>query len=244
MDDFHSALAAAVRDAGGKGVGTLGEKTLHLALKYYFAPDPGTHERPVGGFIADAVTEEGIIEIQTRGLSRLRRKLAAFLPVCPVTVVFPVAEEKWLMRVDEAGELRSKRRSPKHESLYTAVREIYTLRDYLTNPRLTVCLCRLSIAEYILGSDRRSRRRLDRVPLALQGITELRTPADYAALLPDALPEPFTVKELRGLTGQNEMLGGILVNLLARVGCVMQCGMRGRQKLWTRTECVSDVIRR
>ena len=78
MRDFDAALKAAERDMGGKGIGTIGEKTLHLALKYYFAPDPETHERPVGGFIADAVTEEGVFEIQTRGLSRLKPKLDAF----------------------------------------------------------------------------------------------------------------------------------------------------------------------
>lgn len=244
MTDFSAAVAAAQRDAGGKGIGTLGEKTLHLALKYFFAPDPETHERRVGGFVADAVTEDGVIEIQTRGLSRLKPKLAAFLPECPVTVVHPVAEEKWLLRVDEAGELLSKRRSPKHESIYSAMRELYTLRDSLRNPRLTVCICRLSVAEYILGNDRRKRRKLDRMPLALNGMLMLRSPSDYAALLPDSLPEPFTVRDLRELTGQNEMHSGIFVNLLAKVGCVEPCGMRGRQKLWTRSACVSDVIRR
>ena len=74
MNEFDTALKAAELDMGGKGIGTMGEKTLHLALKYYFAPDPETHERPVGGFIADAVTEECVVEIQTRGFSRLKPK--------------------------------------------------------------------------------------------------------------------------------------------------------------------------
>ena len=72
MLEFENAIAAAEQDMGCKGIGTLGEKSLHLALKYYFAPDPETHERQVGGFVADAVTEAGIIEVQTRGLSRLK----------------------------------------------------------------------------------------------------------------------------------------------------------------------------
>ena len=236
MMNFAEAVDAAVQDARGKGIGTLSEKTLHLALKYYFAPDPETHERPVGGFIADAVTEDGVIEIQTRGLSRLKPKLDAFLPVCPVTVVHPVAEEKWLLRVDEAGELLSKRRSPKHENIYSAMREIYTLREYLLHPQFSVCICRLSLAEYIRGNDCRNRQKLDRMPLALKDTVRLHLPADYAALLPDDLPEQFTVRDLRALIGASEMHSGIFVNLLAKVGCLVPCGMRGRQKLWTRTD--------
>ena len=40
MDRFAEASEAAERDLGCRGIGTLGEKTLHLTLKYYFAPDP------------------------------------------------------------------------------------------------------------------------------------------------------------------------------------------------------------
>ena len=65
MDEFLTAAARARQDMGGRGIGTLGEKTLQLALKYYFAPDPQTHEVPVGSYIADALTGDGITEIQT-----------------------------------------------------------------------------------------------------------------------------------------------------------------------------------
>ena len=140
-NDFSAALAAAERDMGGRGIGTLGEKTLHLALKYYVAPDPETHERPLGRFIADAVTEDGVFEIQTRGLARLKPKLDEFLPLCPVTVVFPVITQKQLYRVDESGTVISERKSPKHESVYTAMREIYALRDYQARPGFRVLLC-------------------------------------------------------------------------------------------------------
>ena len=101
MDRFPAACAAAARDLGCRGIGTLGEKSLHLTLKYYFAPDPDSHEQTVGGFIADVVTEDGIYEIQTRGLSRLKPKLDAFLPCCPVTVVHPVVTEKYLCSVED-----------------------------------------------------------------------------------------------------------------------------------------------
>ena len=243
MIEFSEAAALAARDAGGKGIGTLGEKSLHLALKYYFAPDPETHERKIGGYVADAVTEEGVIEIQTRGLSRLKPKLAAFLPCCPVTVVHPFATEKWLVRVNENGEVLSKRKSPKHESIFTAMREVYTLRDFLMNPRLRICLCSMHLLEYVLATDRRRRPKLDRAPLALNEIIMLTAPEDYAAFLPKEMPVQFSAAELRELLGTDEMHTRIFLNLLARLGCVESVGKCGNTKLWSACDCVSDAKR-
>ncbi len=218
MDDFAAAIAAAERDAGGKGIGTLGEKTLHLALKYYFAPDPLTHEQPLGGFVADAVTEDGVYEIQTRGLSRLKPKLDAFLPLCPVTVVHPVIAEKLLVRVDENGEVQSQRRSPKHETFFSAMRELYTLRDYVSHPNFSICVVSLGLKEYAVQTGKRRRMKLDRVPTALHEMWRLISPADYAALLPADLPEHFTAAELAVLLGIPQPTARMMLNLYARLG--------------------------
>ena len=48
---------------GQNGIGTLGEKTLHAALKAYYEPDAESHEIKIGRYIADIVGENGIIEI-------------------------------------------------------------------------------------------------------------------------------------------------------------------------------------
>ncbi|MBR3448189.1 MAG: hypothetical protein IKH27_10330 [Oscillospiraceae bacterium] len=240
MGDFAAALAAAQRDAGGRGIGTLGEKTLHLALKYYFAPDPETHERPVGGYVADAVTEDGVIEIQTRGLHRLKPKLDAFLPVCPVTVVHPVIAEKTLYRVDEAGELLSKRRSPKHENVYSAMREIYTLRQYVTDPRFRICLCELELAEYFVQCGKERRKKLDRIPLELRRIVMLDTPADFALFLPESLPEPLTASALAKAVHTPVLPVRLYLNLLGSMGILAEAGRSGRLKCWKRTG--SDAV--
>ena len=71
-----------------QGIGTLGEKALHRAVKYYFQPDSQQREVPVPPYVADAVTPEGILEVQTRSFRRLRPKLQAFLSQGPVTVVY------------------------------------------------------------------------------------------------------------------------------------------------------------
>ena len=96
------------------GIGTLGEKTLHAVLKYYFEPYAPSHEVRLGGFIADIVGENGVIEIQTGSFERLRKKLGALLEVAPVTVVYPISAIKWVRWIDPlTGESTGRRKSPK-----------------------------------------------------------------------------------------------------------------------------------
>ena len=56
-------------DREKKGIGTLGEKTLHAVLKHYFEPDSSFHEIRCGTFFADIFNAEGITEIQTRSFN-------------------------------------------------------------------------------------------------------------------------------------------------------------------------------
>ncbi len=232
MDRFKAAADAAAEDVRGRGIGQLGEKMLHLMLKYYFAPDPETHERPLGGFIADAVTGEGVIEVQTRGLSRLKPKLSALLPLCPVTVVHPVTVTRHIRRFDENGVQLSYRKSPKHESVYTAMREVYTLRDFLLHENLRICLCDVETDDLVVDNGRQ-RKRADRIPIHFGEIRMLHSPADYAALLPD-LPEPFTVRDLMDTVCAPEMYVRIFLSTLIRVGVAAECGKNGRMKAYRR----------
>ena len=77
MDEarFLAACGQALEDNRRAGIGTLGEKTLHAALKRYFEPDEHFREVAVGRYVADIMSPGGIIEIQTAGFGRLREKL-------------------------------------------------------------------------------------------------------------------------------------------------------------------------
>ena len=116
--DFLAAKEAALRDSG---IGTLGEKSVHAVLKAAYEPHGENREVAVGGYVADILGEDGIMEIQTRALWRLREKLQAFLPVCPVTVVHPVYPVEWILRTDpdtgEVGKARGKKQHLDREPL-------------------------------------------------------------------------------------------------------------------------------
>ena len=84
-----------------QGIGTLSEKTVHAVMKNYYAPDTDMHEIPIENFVADIYTGQEIIEIQTRAFHKMRRKLDAFLPLYPVTIVYPIPHIKWLFWIED-----------------------------------------------------------------------------------------------------------------------------------------------
>ena len=164
-----SAAEARVRAAGG--IGTLGERTLHAALKLYYEPDTDLHEVGVGRYVADIKNADGITEIQTRGFSSLGKKLDAFLPEGQITVVYPLAAKKWIAMLDpETGTLGEKHRSPKKETPLDALWELSFILPHLGDANLTVRLPMLEVLEFRRRGGRRwknSTTRLERLPLDL-----------------------------------------------------------------------------
>ena len=216
------------------GIGTLGEKTLHAALKLYYEPRGDRREVLVGPYVADIVNERGITEIQTGSFSRLRDKLGFYLPNYPVTVVYPVAGVKWLIRVDEAGEMSKRRKSPKGEGPWDLLRELYSIREHLLCPGLQLCVPVVEIEEYRL-KDRRTRRgytRFERMPVRLIEEVWVHGPQEAAKLLPPGLEKEFTSKEFNTAGRFSKMQGSLALAAAREMGAVERTGSRGRAYLY------------
>ena len=224
-------------------IGTLGEKSLHAVLKWYYEPDGSRHEIPVGDHIADIVGEDGVIEIQTRGLSRLKPKLQGLLELCRVTVVHPVIVSRRIICIDgETGEMISVRRSPKHGSVYTEMRELYSLRELLTEGNLTLKLPMLTADEYRTFGVKTKRRKKQRtrrgeyvsdlVPTDILDELTLAEPSDYAALIPPGLPETFLAAEFADAAGADLPGARMAINLLIRTGLVKRTGKDGSRIIY------------
>ncbi len=96
------------------GIGLLGEKSLHAALKEHYAQAGDLLEAPVAGYVIDIVRGDLLIEIQTGNFSALKRKLARLLESHQVHLVYPVPAARWIVRVRVDGEIaRARRKSPK-----------------------------------------------------------------------------------------------------------------------------------
>ena len=183
------------------GSKTAAASVLHAGLKLYFEPNSDFHEVKVNGFVADICNAEGIIEIQTRSLGKLKRKLEVFLQNVPVTIIYPIAHTKYLCWVDEeTGTVTGRRKSPKTGSAWDLFRELYPLRSFLTHPNFCVCAALIDLEEYRLlngwsKDKKKGSTRYDRIPIQLVELIYLMTEEDYRAIIPNTLPKKFTSKE-------------------------------------------------
>ena len=239
---FDLAVKAALR-IPSSGIGTLSEKKVHAALKYYVQPDMEKHEIKTCGFVCDALSEDGVYEIQTRGFYRLNKKLDALLNSCTVTVVYPIISEKVLYLTDaDSGEV-TVRKSPKKMSLYTAFDELYRIRKHLTSERLRVRMITLSAEEYRTVKKQPSAKRrakklttvsAETVPTEIFSDITLKDARDYAALLPDALPETFTSADLAGICRIHRTLAATMLLILTDLSAVERIGKKGNSYVYKR----------
>ena len=223
------------------GIGTLGEKTLHAVLKRYFEPDGAKHEIKVGSYVADIVTDEGIIEIQTRAFERLRKKLAAFLEIASVTVVFPVASTKWLLWIDEStGEVTKKRKSPRKGSIYDAVHELYKIKPFLAHPNLRLCVVLIDIEEYRLldgwsANKKKGSTRFDRVPVDIVDEIYFSATEDYCRFIPAEMKRQFTSRDLKASEKIYFRTSQDALNILNHLEVAKRVGKQGNLYVYERS---------
>ena len=192
------------------GIGTLSEKTVHAVLKNYYAPDEDMHEIPIENFVADIFDGEAVIEIQTRSFQNMRRKLAAFLPLYPVTIVYPIPHVKWLHWMDEeTGEISPGRKSPKKGNAYQAFIELYKIRPFLKDPNLRLRLDLIDMEE--VRVDRRE---------------------DYMQFIPYEIPEEFTAKDFAACAKIPVRLAQTVLLILTDLLIVERIGKQGRSYLY------------
>lgn len=220
------------------GIGTLSEKTVHAILKNYYEPDEDKQEIPIENYVADIYADGEIIEIQTRQFDRIRNKLSVFLPLYPVTVVYPIPREKWLIWIDEeSGELSKKRKSPAKGNPYLAFKELYKIKMFLKEPNLRFKLVFLDMEEYRLlngwSSDRKKgSSRFDRIPTKLVEEVDITCLEDYMQFVPYELPEEFTTKDFAKTAHIPLRLAQIVLHILHYVGTVERVGKQGNSYLY------------
>lgn len=220
------------------GIGTLSEKTMHAVLKAYYAPDEDMHEIPIEAFVADIYTGTEIIEIQTRAMNRMRKKLESFLALYPVTIVYPIPRQKWLYWIDEeTGEVSDKRKSPKKGNPYQAFIELYKIRPFLTHPNLKLRLALIDMEEYrLLNGWSRDRKkgseRFDRIPVEYVEEICIDCSKDYMQLIPYDLPEQFTTKDFAKCAKIPARLAGTVLLILYDLKLVDRVGKQGKSYLY------------
>lgn len=240
-EEFHKSCKEVLETERVRlGIGTLSEKTVHAVLKRYLVPDEKFHEIKCGRYVADILYNGEIMEIQTAGFNRLRKKLEEFLKDKDVTVVYPIPHIKWLIWIDEnTGEFSQKRRSPKQGNYYEAFYELYKIKMFLKHPNLHFRLILLDVEEYRLlngysADKKRGSQRFDRIPVELVEDKFLNSSEDFKELVPNELCEPFTTKMFQKATKLSPKKAGAAVNVLTYLNVIKKVGKERNAYLYER----------
>lgn len=232
------------------GIGTLSEKTVHAVLKNFYEPETENQEIKIGTYVADIFKDGEIIEIQTGNFNVMRRKLDAFLPLYPVTIVYPIAHHKWLCWIDEdTGEITSRRKSPKTGHIYDAFFELYKIKSYLTNPNLHLCFPLIDMEEYrfLNGWSKNRKRgssRHDRIPVGLFDEIYIDGPHEYGIMIPESLEETFTSRDYAKAAKLSVSMAQTALNVLSYVGAVDRVGKSGNRIIYARHHKISYSMKK
>lgn len=170
------------------GIGTLGEKQMHAAIKRFICPDESCHEIKIDGsalciereddgqdkdsdgktvkkkkrrFVADVMMGDTIYEIQTGSLAPLREKIEWILENTSynVVVIHPIAETKWLNYIsDKTGQVERRQKSPQRGRFTDIAGDLYYIREFIGNPRFSLLLLMMEAEQYKKKAEKSRRR--------------------------------------------------------------------------------------
>jgi hypothetical protein len=226
--------------AGNQAIGTLNEGPLHAALKEWYAGPGDRTEVVVDGYVVDIVRGELLIEIQTASLASIKTKLTNLVTGHPVRLVYPVAAEKWLVKLgDDLSTPISRRRSPRRGTVEDVLAELVSFPGLVINPNFSVEVLLVQEEEIRRHEAGRAWRRRgwvvhERRLVAVIGRRLFESPADLGKLLPVGLPELFTTADLAAVLGKRRPLAQRMAYCLREMGIISVVGKQGRALLYAR----------
>ncbi|MBY5162051.1 hypothetical protein [Salsipaludibacter albus] len=221
-------------------VGTLGEGSLHRALKRWYARPGDRVEVAVDGFVADLVRGDTLVEIQTSGFSSMGRKFDHLLDHHDVRLVHPIPVDTTIVKVGDGGEVLSRRLSPKHGTPAHVFAELVSFPNLLDHPNLTLEVVMTREDQVRTHDPDRAWRRRgwvveERRLVEVVDHLVFDTPADLLDLLPDDLPVDFTTADLAGGLGSRRRLAQQMAYCLRHLGLVRMVDRRGNTIVYRRT---------
>jgi hypothetical protein len=222
-------------------IGTRNERSLHAALKAWYARPGDDIEAEIDGSVVDIRRGKLVIEIQTGNFGSMRHKLERLLQTHRVLLVYPVATHKVITTVDplDTSIIVKQRRSPKTGSVIDLFRELVYLCDIVPSPGFSIEVVFTEVEEIRCADGKGSWRRggvsiLDR---KLSGVNECRRltyPSSYNELLPVSLEESFTSADLASALHARRAAASKCIYCCHRMGILEKCGKRGRSILYRR----------
>jgi len=219
------------------GIGVLNERPLHASLKAWYAQPGDRFEVPVDGFVIDIVRDDLLLEIQTGGFASIKSKLAQLVRSHQIRLIYPIAQEKWIVRLAKDDRCTATRRkSPKRGRVEDLFWKMVYIPQLISsrNLSLEVLLIREEEARRYGGGRTWRKRGWVTAERRLLEVVDRRvfdTPADWLALLPKGF-DPFTARDLADATGIRLELAQKMAYSLRAAKLVRLIGKRGRANLY------------
>jgi hypothetical protein len=222
-------------------IGTLNEKPLHAALKEWYSRPGDKFEVSINGFVVDIVRHDLLIEIQTGNFASIKRKVQTLAENHLLRLVFPVAQEKWIVRLakNNRGIVEGRRRSPKRGVLEQIFRELVSFPRLIANPNFSLEVLLIQEEEVRCHDSKRGWRRggwitHERRLLNVVGRKVLKDIEDLLDFIPANLTESWTTGDLAIAIGQPRWLAQKMVYCLRESGAIKAVGKQGNAIVYSR----------
>ena len=129
-------------------INTYNEKSLHGEIKEFLLQLNDLLEEPYKGFIIDIKRDDLLIEIQTKSLNALRKKLTKLLDINKIRIVHPIILNKEIILLSSENTILHKRLSPKHGNLTDIFEELIYIHDLFRHMNLEIQLLLVTVQEF------------------------------------------------------------------------------------------------
>lgn len=220
------------------GIGTLNEKPLHASLKEWLARPGDLFEVPLDGFFIDIVRGKQLLEIQTGSFASIRSKLKKLVKTHQVQLIYPIAREKWIVKLPKVeGDSEERRKSPKRGDVLDLFREMVSFPQLMAHPNFSLQILLIREEELRLHNDTGGWRRRGWMTVEHRLLEVLEQHVfedlqDWLALLPDQLETPFSTRDLAETANIKQAQAQRMVYCLNKADVIRLIGKRGRFLLY------------
>ena len=221
-------------------IGELNERSLHRALKSLYAAPGSLSEQLIEGYVVDVLIGQRIVEIHTGSFSPLKRKLPRLLESHPVTLVHPIAKDRFIIKQGAQGE-STRRKSPKHGSVFGIFSGLTSFPKLVAHPNFALEVVITVEEEVRVPNPRLNRRRggwsaIDRRLVEVRETHRIESMGELFAMLDADLPEELTTADLASAMQAPRRLGQQAAFCLREAGVLAICGKTGNALRYRRCE--------
>ena len=210
-------------------INTYFETDLHRQIKDIYTEKGDKQEVEIEDFICDIEKKDGsIVEIQTKQLSALKKKIDTLSKTRKLKVVHPIINTLYLQTENK------KRKSPKKNTWTSIFNEMTQIYPFFSRRNFSLEILLITATEFREQKTPSGRRRKPYciVNRKLESIEEKKVfskPKDFLTFLPPNLPKEFTVKDLEASLKKES---NIAVWVLKKMGLIKQIGKEGAKYLY------------